>query len=64
MITYVAASQVLVGDVLLSSLSCEPGIVYSTTVARVSEYDEMVYVEDTDGFSVPYAMYETVTVLR
>ena len=64
MITYVAASQVLAGDVLLSSCSADPNIVFGFTVARVSEYDETTYVEDTDGFSVPYDMGETVTVLR
>ena len=64
MITYISASQVLPGDVLLSSSSSTPGIVYGSTVARVSEYDETIFVEDTDGFSVPYDMGETVTVIR
>ena len=64
MITYVSAPQVLAGDVLLSSSSSAPGIVFGFTVARVSEYDETIYIEDTDGFSVPYDMGETVTVLR
>ena len=64
MITYIAACQVLVGDVVLSTSSSNPNIVYGSTVARVSEYDEMTYVEYTEGWSVPYGMGETVTVLR
>ena len=64
MITYVAACQVRVGDVVLSTSSSDSNIVYGSTVARVSEYDEMTYVEDTEGWSVPYGMGETVTVLR
>ena len=64
MITYIAARQVRVGDVVLSTSSSDPNIVYGTTVARVSEYDEMTYVEDHEGFSVPYDMGEIVTVIR
>ena len=64
MITYVAASQVRVGDVVLSSSSFGSNIVFGATVARVSEYDEMTYVEDSEGFTVPYDMVETLTVIR
>ena len=64
LIEHLAASEVLPGDVLLYPSSSVHNIVYGSTVARVSEYDELTYVEDTDGFSVPYDMGEMVTVLR
>jgi len=64
MITYVAACQVRVGDVVLFTSSSDHNIVYGSTVVRVSEFDEMTYVEDSEGWSVPYGMGETVTVIR
>jgi len=64
MITYVAACQVRVGDVVLFTSSSDHNIVYGSTVVRVSEFDEMTYVEDSEGWSVPYDMGETVTVIR
>jgi hypothetical protein len=64
MIIYIKAHEVRPGDIVLSTSSADSNIVYGSTVARVSEYDEMTYIEDTEGWSVPYDMGETVTVLR
>ena len=68
MIIYIAASEVLAGDIVLSGSTADSNIVFGSTVTRVTEYDEMTYIEFDDGFgdlfSVPYGMEETVTVIR
>ena len=64
MIIYTSSAQVRVGDVLLFGSSSDSNIVFGSPVARVSEYDETIYVEDTDGYSVPFGPNETVTVIR
>jgi hypothetical protein len=64
MIIHIEAHEVRAGDIVLSGSTAGSNIVFGSTVARASEYDEMTYLEDTDGYSVPYDMGETVTVLR
>ena len=64
MLTYIPAREIRPTDVVLYGSSGNATIVFGSTVERVSEYDESIYVEYDDGFSIPFGMDETVTVMR
>ena len=61
---YPFAQYVLVGDVIVSALKRNPGIVYADLVVGVYEYDEMIYVQTEDGEARSYYLDEPVTVVR
>jgi hypothetical protein len=64
MITYIPAREIVPTDIVLYGSGSNSQIVFGSTVDRISEYDETIYVEYDDGWQVPFGIDETVTVIR